>query len=105
MGIAWGSLLSGLLSGTISFLISQKYYRIKWDYKSIGLISLVYVISTLIILMMIEFNIVYQMRLFAKLSFVILFTYIGIKTNIITREKYNIIKNSILDRLKWNTTS
>ena len=105
MGIAWGSLLSGLLSGTMAFLISQKYYRINWDYKSIGLISLVYVGSTLILLLMIEYNIVYQLRLFAKLAFVTLFIYVGIKTNIITREKYNIIKHSIVGRLSRNTPS
>lgn len=105
MGIAWGSLLSGLLSGTIAFLISQKHYRINWDYKSIGLISLVYVSSTLIILIMKEYNIVYQWRLFAKIAFGILFIYTGIKINIITPEKYKIIKHSILGRLKWNTPS
>ncbi len=105
MGIAWGNLLSGLLSGCISFLISQEHYRINWDYKNIGLISLVYLVSSLIMLMMIEYNIIYELRLFAKLSFVIIFVYIGIKTNIITREKYNIIKQSILGRLKWNTPS
>lgn len=105
LGIAWGTLLSGLLSSTISFLISQKHYRINWDYKSIGLISLVFVVSTLILLLMIEYNIVYQLRLFTKLSFVILFIYIGIKTNIITREKYNIIKHSIVGRLSRNTPS
>jgi O-antigen/teichoic acid export membrane protein len=105
MGIAWGNLLSGLLSGTISFLVSQKHYRINWDYKILGFISLVYVAFTLIILMMIEFDIIYQLRLFLKLLFILFFIFIGIITKIITREKYNIIKNNILHRLNWNVSS
>lgn len=102
MGIAWGNLLSGSLSGIISFLISQKYYRIKWDYKIIGLIFSVYFVSTLIIFFMIENNIIYHIRLILKWSFVILFLYIGFKTKIITRQKYNVIKHIIFKRFKLN---
>ncbi|MCX5727088.1 MAG: oligosaccharide flippase family protein, partial [Candidatus Saganbacteria bacterium] len=31
IGAAWGTLLAGLISGAISFVVSQHYYEIKWE--------------------------------------------------------------------------
>jgi len=38
LGAAWATLLAGLISGSIYFLVSQHYYEIRWEYKNIGLI-------------------------------------------------------------------
>jgi O-antigen/teichoic acid export membrane protein len=105
MGIAWGNLLSGLITGTLSFFISQKYYRIYWEYKTIAINSFVYLLSTFILLIMIEYNISYYYRLFTKIFFIALFIYSGIKTKLITREKLNIVWNSIFSLFKLNSPS
>jgi O-antigen/teichoic acid export membrane protein len=100
MGIAWGSLLSGLISGILAFIISQKHYRINWNFKIIGLISLVYLLSSLILLLMLFINVSYPFRLLSKIIFIFIYFYLGVWTNIITREKYKVIKHAILIRLK-----
>jgi O-antigen/teichoic acid export membrane protein len=100
MGIAWGNLLGGLLSGGISFLISQYYYRIIWNSKSILFISIIYVGFSLLILLLIYFQINYYFRFSIKLLAFVIYVYAGFRMNIINRVKIEAIKLFISNRMK-----
>lgn len=96
IGAAWGTLLAGLISGSIAFYISQHYYEIKWEYKKIGCIFLFFFIAAILLIIMRNTGIEYIFRLIFKIVFLFFYLYIGIKFEIINRENYNLFKDIFL---------
>lgn len=101
IGAAWATLLAGLISGYISFVVSQHYYQIKWEYKKLGLIFLSFTAFTMCIILLRYFNVEYTVRLMIKCVFISIYVFLGIKLKIITNENYTLIKNII--PFRWNT--
>lgn len=95
IGAAWATLLAGLISGLILFFVSQHYYEIKWEYKKIGIIYLIFFASSIILLLMRNFFIAYEFRLIVKCSLTFFYIYLGIKLKIITMGNYTLIRNMI----------
>ncbi|MCG2756955.1 MAG: oligosaccharide flippase family protein [Desulfobacteraceae bacterium] len=95
IGAAWGTLLSGLISGGISFAVSQHYYEIKWEYKNIGAIFFIFFVSAILMILMRHFSVAYEFRLILKCASVFSYIYLGIKLKVITMENYTLIKNMI----------
>lgn len=95
IGAAWGTLLAGLISGSISFAVSQHYYEIKWEYKKIGSIFFVFFTSAILMILMRHFSVAYEIRLILKCASVFSYIYLGIKLKVITVENYTLIKNMI----------
>jgi O-antigen/teichoic acid export membrane protein len=96
VGAAWATLLAGITSGLISFAVSQHYYEIKWEYKKVVSIYCIFFISSILIVLLRNYNIDYSMRLVFKAASVSLFTYLGMKYNIITRDNFLMVKDIIV---------
>lgn len=94
MGAAWATFLSGMISGTITFKVSQHYYKIKYEYIKIGLIYLIFIGSTFIILMMRYSSFGYDFRILSKCLCIGLYLYLGVRMKLITIENYRLIKTT-----------
>lgn len=108
IGAAWGMLSATLIYILIAFNIYQHYYRIKWEYKKIVPIFLIYFISSILVLILREARIEYYIRLLVKLLSISLYTYFGIKIRVVTAENLllakNILAGSSFRKVKEGTT-
>jgi O-antigen/teichoic acid export membrane protein len=96
VGAAWATLLAGVISGLISFAVSQHYYEVKWEYRKVVSIYFIFFISSILIVLSRNFDMDYSIRLLFKATSVSLFTYLGIKYNIITKDNYLMVKDIIV---------
>ena len=85
VGAAWGTLLSGLITGAVSFFLAQHYYRINWEYGKIGLIFLILFGSGLTVLLLRQAGVPYGIRAAVKLISMSGYCYLGMKLDILTR--------------------
>ena len=92
---AWGTLTAGLISGAIHFVISQKYYNIKWEYKKIISIFLLFFVSSILIITMRSISISYPFRFAVKCGSIISFLFIGISIKAINIENINLLRKVI----------
>lgn len=95
IGAAYGTLLAGLISGIISFVVSQRYYEIKWEYSKIGLIYLSYFLFTFATIFLRNFEISYEVRLLIKLSCVGVFVFIGTRLGYVTKQNLGMLKTTL----------
>jgi O-antigen/teichoic acid export membrane protein len=95
IGAAWATLLAGLISGTVSFIVSQHYYKIKWEYRKVGLIYLIFFASSILMVLLRNLDVVYTIRLMVKCTSITLYIYLGIVIRVISIENYNLVKNII----------
>lgn len=93
IGAAWGTLTAGILSGTISFAISQKYYEIKWEYRKIGAIFLIFFGASIVIFLLRHAMVPYGFRVIFKGTVLAGYLYLGMKLNILSKQNYFLIKN------------
>jgi O-antigen/teichoic acid export membrane protein len=92
IGAAWGTLLSGMISGSISFVVSQYYYKIEWEYKKIGAIFFISFSSAISMILLRNMSVDYAIRLIVKCVFIISYVYLGIKIGVITTENLLLVK-------------
>ena len=95
IGAAWGTLVAGLISGGISFWVSQHYYEIKWEYKKIGSIFFIFFGSAVLMILLRNASVGYEIRVVAKLTAVGIYAYLGIKLGILGRDNYVLIRKMI----------
>jgi O-antigen/teichoic acid export membrane protein len=95
IGAAWGTLLAGLVSGSLSFGISQHYYEIKWNYRKIGTIFGLFIIAALTILLLRHANVPYPWRLFHKGICLLAYLYLGVRLRVITLENLSLLRNAV----------
>ena len=93
-GAAWGSLVAGIISGSIAFRISQKYYKIVWEYPKLFLILGSFFVFALLSLAFLKLQVSYELRLSAKIGFLMIFALIGYRLKIVSRENILLIKQS-----------
>ena len=93
IGAACAVLLADILSRGIFFFVAQRYYEIKWEYRKVGAIYLIFIGASLITLFLRNSAAAYSLRLAVKLISLGLFVYLGVKIRIITAENYALIKN------------
>ena len=97
-GAAWATFISGMITSIISFAFYQKYYPIHWQYKKIGPIFVLFLLTGLLLISMREIHMDYAVRFVVKLGFLVSFLYCGLKINVLTRENIVSVKNIILKR-------
>jgi O-antigen/teichoic acid export membrane protein len=102
IGAAWAMLLSGLLSGMISFIVAQHYYKIYWEYSKIGAIFVIFFVCSILVILLRNFATPYEIRLIVKSLSIIFYFYLGITFKIITVENYTLVKNLFLLRTRNN---
>jgi len=95
-GAAWGSLVAGIISGSIAFRISQKYYKIVWEYPKLLLILGSFFVFALLSLAFLKLQIFYELRLSAKIGFLLIFALIGYRLKIVSKENILLIKQSFI---------
>jgi O-antigen/teichoic acid export membrane protein len=95
IGAAWGTFTAGILSGAISFLVSQHYYRIDWECRRLSMIYGIFFISSLLLLLMRHFEINYLIRLASKGIILALYAYLGMKLNVLSAENLAMVRNLV----------
>jgi O-antigen/teichoic acid export membrane protein len=95
IGAAWGTFTAGILSGVISFLVSQHYYRIDWEYRRLVMVYGIFFFSSLTLLLMRYFEINYMIRLASKGLILSLYTYLGVKLNVLSAENFSMVRNFV----------
>ena len=98
VGAAWGTLLAGLLSGAISFAVSQHYYEIKWEYKKVGAVFSIFFLSAILMIILRSVSTGYEVKIFVKLTALILYCILGVKLKVISMENVMLIKNMVVLR-------
>lgn len=93
VGAAWATLLAGLISGTISVLVAQHYYRVHYEWVKIGWIMGTFLIGATIIASMNLLDTSYLWSLPVKMTFMAVFVNLGIKYGIISKENFVIVKS------------
>ena len=96
IGAAWGTLLAGLISSVVSFVVSQRYYEIKWEYGKIASIFLIFFGSAITMILLRNFGIPYGIRIIVKLVALTGYLYLGMKLEVLTRENYLLAKNMVI---------
>jgi O-antigen/teichoic acid export membrane protein len=94
IGAAWGTLLAGLISGSISFIVSQRYYNIGWEYGKIASIFLIFFGSAVTMILLRNIGISYGVRVIVKLISLVVYLYLGMKLNILTKQNYLLVKKT-----------
>jgi len=92
IGAAWGTLLAGLIYVSVVFIVSQHYYKIKWEYKSIGAIYLMFYGSALAMILLRSADAGYGIRLAVKCTAFVTYVYLGMRLDILSRKNYLIVK-------------
>ncbi|MBI9082632.1 MAG: oligosaccharide flippase family protein [Desulfobacterales bacterium] len=95
LGAAWATLFSGLISEIISFIISQHYYRIQWEYKKVGLIYAIFFSATVIAILMHHYPAPYEIKVSIKTIFLILYASLGVHLDIITKDNLRMVRNMV----------
>ncbi len=96
IGAAWATLLAGLISGTLFFLVAQHYYEIKWEYGRIGSIFLTFFGSTILVILLRDADVNYYVRVAIKLMSMCVYICAGVKAEVITNENFTLVKNMVL---------
>lgn len=97
IGAAWATLTAGVISCSISFAISQHYYRIKWEYEKLAYIFLTFFGFSILIILLRNMNTAYSVLLGVKIVAVAIYALIGIKVRVITAENWKLVKNMLFN--------
>jgi len=92
IGAAWGTFLAGCVNVTVSFFISQHFYRIEWEYKKIFLILGLFACAAVSTVTMRHYGMDYNIRLMLKAVYSVIFVIVGVKMNIINKENFLLLK-------------
>lgn len=96
VGAAWGTLTAGLLWGAFSFAVSQHYYNIRWEYRKIIALFLIFFASAVLLTFLRASALDFRYRLIFKLALISCYVYLGVKIRVLTVENYNLLKNVLL---------
>lgn len=95
IGAAYGTLLAGVISGAISFWLSQKYYFIKWETLKLVVIYSSFFVFTFSTIFLRDFGIDYQLRLILKITFAFLYGGIGVWLGYISRNSLSDLRGML----------
>jgi O-antigen/teichoic acid export membrane protein len=92
IGVAWGSLLSGIIWGAVYFYVSQKSFYIEWESDKIITITLIFIVSSITLILMRDFHTSYVLRILIKLVSVGVFVQRGLAYRIISKNTFMSLK-------------
>ncbi|MBF0119186.1 MAG: oligosaccharide flippase family protein [Desulfobacterales bacterium] len=92
IGAAWGTFCAGVLSGVLTFIVSQHFYEIKWEYQKLIFIFSIFFGSTLLIILLRYVGVSYEYRFVVKLISLASYIYLGMRLNVLTKDNYLLVK-------------
>jgi O-antigen/teichoic acid export membrane protein len=101
-GAAWAALLSGSIYVFFTFVISQKQYRIDWEYRKIVPIFFLFFFAGVLLIVLRHAEVNYQIRLTIKIIFIFAYAYLGVIIGVITHKDYLMIRNFLKLKPKIN---
>ena len=99
IGAAWATLISGLISGITSLIISQHYYRILYEWGKVLWIMGNFFCGSSIITVMLLLNAPYTWNIIVKIIVIVIYIAIGIKYDVISRKNMFEIKSVFLQKI------
>lgn len=94
-GAAYGTLLAGILSSSVTFYYSQKYFNIAWEYEKIAFIFLSLFVFAFSVILLRKLEVGYYIRFIIKVFFGALYFLLGFNFNIINKELFYNLKQQI----------
>ena len=79
-GAAWATLLAGIIHGTISIYVAQRYYKIMWEYKKIVIIYMLMFLGSISVIYLRACGLNYSIRIFIKLIYVLMLEIISFQS-------------------------
>lgn len=98
IGAAWATLLAGVISTMVTLAVSQRYYRINWEYRRLILMYAIFCAGTIALLILRSVESAYFLRFFIKLIGVTLYVFLGVRLNVLTSENLRLVFDSLLFR-------
>jgi len=102
VGAAWATLLAGLISGSISLLTAQRYYRVNYEWNKIAWIMGTFFVGATIIASMNLLDTPYLLSLPVKMTSMAVFLTLGIRYEIISKENLGVVR-SVFQHRKLST--
>jgi O-antigen/teichoic acid export membrane protein len=99
IGVAWGSLLSGLIWGSIYFYVSQQCFYIEWEKKKIITISILFILATMILILLRHFQLSTSLRIIFKLITLSIFLERGVAYKIISKSNIVNLKSFVINKV------
>jgi hypothetical protein len=96
IGAAWGTLLAGLTSGSISFVVSQYYYKIGWEYGKICCIFFLFFGSAITFIALRHLAVPYEFRILLKPIPLFAYLYLGVHYGFLSRDNINLLRKIVL---------
>lgn len=92
IGAAWGTMLAGIVSCSVSFCVAQHYYGIRWEYRKIAPVLLLF-FSAALLTVTLRPCLEYPQRLLLKLLLAGAYVYTGVWLRVITAENIGHLRN------------
>lgn len=92
-GAAWATFLGSIITGSITFFISQHYFHIQWEAKKITAIFGIFCISTFFALFMMSIPVAYPVSFVLKLFCVAAYLSLGARLRIINSQNLKLLWN------------
>jgi O-antigen/teichoic acid export membrane protein len=105
IGAAWGSLVSGIIMGGISFFISQKFYRIEWEYSKILYILGLFFSASIILIVLRYYKFSFIGRLGYKCFVVWIYFLLGKKYTYIPSFTFSSLLKALKSRISSGGTT
>lgn len=103
-GAAWATFISGLFNVIITFILSQHYYRIVWEYEKLIMIFSLFFISSFTMIIFQQMEIDYYIKVIVKIIYIYLYLYVGILSKVINKENVILAKTTFVSFFKVKST-
>ena len=98
LGAAWATFIAGLVSSIISFVISQYYYKIHWEYKKLAAIYFIFFLSSILMILMRHYPTAYYERVIIKILLLAAYVFLGTKLGYLSKDNYQTAKQMIVNK-------
>lgn len=98
LGAAWGALITGILSNTVSLIVAQRYHKIDWQFGRMLSIYFIFAAGMAIALVYSnENNAILTMVLF-KLGILLVYIAYGVTIGVVSRNNFGVLYQAVQKR-------
>ena len=88
IGAAWATMIAGLISGIVSLISAQYYYKICYEWRKLSWIMGTFLTGAITIASMYLLDFPYLWSLSTKVVFICIFIYLGVKYEYISKQNF-----------------